>query len=46
MATPMETVKTGVNNMLTTLGDPSLKAKAKIEQIAQLGEIISSSAYL
>ena len=41
-ATPMETVETGVNNMLTTLGDPAFKAKAKDEQVAQLGEIIET----
>jgi hypothetical protein len=46
MAIPMETVKIGVNDMLATLGDPSLKAKAKIEKIARPGEIISSSACL
>jgi hypothetical protein len=26
-ATPKETVETGVNNLLETLGDPSFKAK-------------------
>jgi phospholipid transport system substrate-binding protein len=41
-ATPMETVETGVNKMLSTLGDPAFKAKAKDEQIAQLGEIIET----
>ena len=41
-ATPMETVETGVNKMLTTLGDPAFKAKAKEEQVAQLGEIIET----
>ncbi len=41
-ATPMETVKTGVNKMLDTLGDPAFKAKARDEQIAQLGEIIET----
>ncbi len=41
-ATPMETVKAGVNKMLDTLGDPAFKAKARDEQIAQLGEIIET----
>ncbi|MCP4622554.1 MAG: ABC transporter substrate-binding protein [bacterium] len=41
-ATPMKTVETGVNSMLTTLGDPAFKAKAKDEQIARLGEIIET----
>ena len=41
-ATPMETIKTGVNKMLSTLSDPAFKAKAKDEQIAQLGEIIET----
>ncbi len=41
-ATPMETVKTGVNKMLGTLGDPAFKAKPKDEQVAQLGEIIET----
>jgi phospholipid transport system substrate-binding protein len=41
-ATPMETVEAGVNKMLATLGDPAFKAKAKDEQIAQLGEIIET----
>jgi phospholipid transport system substrate-binding protein len=33
-ATPKETVETGVNNLLKTLGDPSFKAKPKDERIA------------
>ena len=41
-ATPMETVETGVNKMLATLGDPAFKAKAKDEQVAQLGEVIET----
>ena len=36
-ATPKETVETGVNNLLKTLGDPAFKAKSKDEQIAELG---------
>ena len=40
-ATPKETVEAGVNKMINTLGDPAFKAKAKDEQIAQLGEIIN-----
>jgi phospholipid transport system substrate-binding protein len=41
-ATPMETVETGVNNILTTLGDSAFKAKAKDAQIAQLSDVIST----
>jgi phospholipid transport system substrate-binding protein len=41
-ATPKETVETGVNKLLATLGDPAFKAKAKDEQIAQIGEEIES----
>ena len=41
-ATPKETVETGVNNIISTLGDPAFKAKAKDAQIAQLGEVIST----
>jgi phospholipid transport system substrate-binding protein len=33
-ATPKETVETGVNNLLKTLGDPSFKTKAKDERLA------------
>ena len=36
-ATPKETVETGVNNLLTTLGDSTFKAKAKDKQIAEIG---------
>jgi len=36
-ATPKETVETGVNNLLKTLGDPAFKAKAKDKQIAEIG---------
>jgi len=36
-ATPKETVETGVNNLLKTLGDPAFKAKSKDEQVAELG---------
>jgi phospholipid transport system substrate-binding protein len=32
-ATPKETVETGVNNLLKTLGDPSFKAKPKDERL-------------
>ena len=39
-ATPKETVETGVNKLIATLGDPAFKAKAKDEQIAQIGEEI------
>jgi len=41
-ATPKETVETGVNNIIATLGDPAFKAKAKDAQIAQLGEAIET----
>ena len=33
-ATPKETVETGVNDLLKTLGDPSFKAKPKDERLA------------
>ena len=36
-ATPKETVETGVNNLLKTLGDPAFKAKGKEKQVAELG---------
>jgi phospholipid transport system substrate-binding protein len=36
-ATPKETVETGVNNLLKTLGDPAFKAKTKDKQIAEIG---------
>jgi phospholipid transport system substrate-binding protein len=36
-ATPKETVESGVNNLLSTLGDPAFKAKSKDEQVAELG---------
>ena len=36
-ATPKETVETGVNNLLKTLGDPTFKAKGKEKQVAELG---------
>ena len=35
-ATPKETIKAGVDNLLKTLGDPAFKAKPKNEQIAML----------
>ncbi len=41
-ATPKETVETGVNKVITTLSDPTFKAKAKDEQIAQIGKEIDS----
>jgi phospholipid transport system substrate-binding protein len=41
-ATPKETVETGVNNLLKTLGDPAFKAKAKDEQIAAIGTQIET----
>jgi len=39
-ATPKETVKTGVNNILKILTDPAFKAKAKDEQIATISKEI------
>jgi len=36
-ATPKETVESGVNNLLKTLGDPAFKAKTKDQQVATLG---------
>jgi phospholipid transport system substrate-binding protein len=41
-ATPKETVETGVNNLLKTLGDPAFKAKAKDDQIAAIGTQIET----
>ena len=41
-ATPKETVETGVNKVLKTLGDPAFKAKPKDEQIATIGAEIDS----
>jgi len=41
-ATPKETVEAGVNKVITILGDPAFKAKAKDAQIAQIGEEIDS----
>ena len=36
-ATPKETVETGVNKVLKTLGDPAFKAKPKDQKIATIG---------
>jgi phospholipid transport system substrate-binding protein len=41
-ATPKETVETGVNNLLKTLGDPAFKAKTKDEQVAAIGTQIET----
>ncbi len=41
-ATPKETVEKGVNELLTTLGDPAFKAQSKDAQIAQIGEVINT----
>ena len=41
-ATPMETVETGVNNLLKTLGDPDFKAQPKDQQIATISTEIES----
>jgi phospholipid transport system substrate-binding protein len=39
-ATAKETVETGVNNVLKTLGDPAFKAKPKDVKIEEIGNII------
>ena len=39
-ATPKETVETGVNKVLKTLGDPAFKAKSKDTKIEEIGDII------
>ena len=39
-AAPQETVETGVNKVLETLGDSAFKAKAKDEQIATISKEI------
>ena len=44
-ATPKETVESGVNNLLSTLGDPAFKAKSKDEQVAELGTQIEKVFY-
>ena len=36
-ATPKETVETGVNNVIKTLGDPAFKAQPKDQQVATIG---------
>ena len=41
-ATPKETIKAGIDNLLKTLGDPAFKAKPKNEQIAMLGSQIET----
>jgi phospholipid transport system substrate-binding protein len=41
-ATPKETIETGVNNLLKTLGDPVFKAKSKDQQIATIGTQIET----
>ena len=41
-ATPKETVETGVNNLLKTLGDPAFKAQPKDQQIATISTEIES----
>jgi phospholipid transport system substrate-binding protein len=41
-ATPKETIETGVNNLLKTLGDPAFKAKSKDQQIATIGTEIET----
>ena len=39
-ASPKETVETGVNKVLKTLGDPAFKAKPKDVKIEEIGNII------
>jgi len=39
-ATAMETVETGVNKVLKTLGDPAFKAKSRDVKIEEVGNII------
>jgi phospholipid transport system substrate-binding protein len=41
-ATPKETVETGVNKLLKTLGDPAFKAKPEDERIAIIGAEIET----
>jgi len=41
-ATPKETVQTGVNKLLKTLGDPAFKAKSEDERIAIIGTEIET----
>ena len=41
-ATPIETVESGVNNLVKTLGDPAFKAKPKEEQIALISKEIET----
>ena len=41
-ATPKETVETGVNNLLKTLGDPDFKAKSEDQKIATIGTQIEA----
>jgi phospholipid transport system substrate-binding protein len=40
--TPMNTVESGVKNVLATLTDPGFKAKAKDQQVSQLTEVIGT----
>jgi phospholipid transport system substrate-binding protein len=41
-ATPMETVKAGVEKVLATLTDPAFKAKPKDQQLAELTDAINT----
>ncbi len=41
-ATPKETVETGVNKLLKTLGDPAFKAKSEDERIGIIGQEIET----
>jgi phospholipid transport system substrate-binding protein len=41
-ATPMETVKTGVNEVIAKLSEPGFKSQAKDVQISQLSDLINT----
>lgn len=41
-ATPMETVKTGVDKVLATLTDPAFKSKSKDEQVTELTQVVGT----
>ena len=41
-ATPMETVETGVNEVIAKLSEPGFKSQAKDVQISQLSDLINT----
>jgi len=41
-ATPMETIKTGVNEVIAKLSEPGFKSQAKDVQISQLSDLINT----